>query len=331
MKVLEAISIGKRFGRPEANEDNLVVMPHAGYSVIDGVTDRNGTRYGGMLAGQFASRAAGRAISRFLSDISDGSDHQALVEALTNAVAQGYRDSGRYELARADQTIRAGCAAVVALIRGDQLEVVSVGDSGVRLNGTKLIQGLKPLDDVTSRLRRETWRLFEERGMSSEECDRLASSVTWKGTRNQPPELATSDPDMREQIERQALAVNRDALPDVPEAELLELIHNGIIYGQGKFQNAEDLKLGYGVIDGFAVPSRYIETFSMPLAEVETIELFSDGYFSPGKGFGVAAWEKEFERVEHEDPHKIGRYMSTKGSTREALTDDRTYLGVRLR
>ena len=63
---------------------------------------------------------------------------------------------------------------------------------------------------------------------------------------------------------------------------------------------------------------------------VETIEMYSDGYFSVPSGFGVAAWEEEYRRVEQEDPHKIGRYMSTKGSTDISLTDDRTYLGIRL-
>jgi hypothetical protein len=64
---------------------------------------------------------------------------------------------------------------------------------------------------------------------------------------------------------------------------------------------------------------------------VETIELFSDGYFKLGDGFGVAAWEQAFREVEAEDLHKIGRYMSTKGTTATVLTDDRSYLGVRLR
>ena len=62
----EAFSLGKKFGQPEANEDSFVVIPGAGYAVIDGVTDRTGTRYAGMLSGQFASRTVKRATERFL-------------------------------------------------------------------------------------------------------------------------------------------------------------------------------------------------------------------------------------------------------------------------
>jgi hypothetical protein len=117
----------------------------------------------------------------------------------------------------------------------------------------------------------------------------------------------------------------------VPEAEFLELIHNGIAHGQGNFQNVTEPVLGYGGLDGFFVPERYIETRSYRLADIETIELYSDGYFRPGDAFGVESWEKAFRDVEAEDPHKIGRYLSTKGTTELALTDDRTYLGVRLK
>jgi len=335
MKSLEAFTFGKRIGQPEANEDRLVIMPGTGYAVIDGVTDRNGTKYGGMLAGRFASYAAGLALTDFLTGLAAGKrgydGPEALIAVLTEALANGYRSAGVYDRARTDWTVRAGCAATIAFFYEGQMNIVAVGDSGVRINGGRVIQGLKPLDDVTSRLRQVSWRYFEARGVTDNECEKLAASVTWKGTRNQPDSLPTASAEFRAAIEAQALQANREALPDVPEDELLELIHNGIANGQGKFQNATDLALGYGVIDGLPVPARYIDTASFKLSDVETIELFSDGYFSIAKLFGVAAWEAEFERVECEDPHKIGPYMSTKGTTATVLTDDRTYLGVRLR
>lgn len=335
MKSLEAFTLGKRVGQPELNEDSLVVVPDAGYAVIDGVTDRNGTRYNGMLAGRFASRAVARTFEGFLLGLADGSQSytgpEAFVALMTEAVAQGYRDGGVYKIARQDSSIRAGCAVVACFTVGESLEVVAVGDSGIRINGGTITQALKPLDDVTSRLRQEAWRYFEELGTSAEDCDRFAGSLTWRGTRHQPGDLPTARPEVRDEIEARALAVNRKALPNVPEWELVELVHGGIAHGQGQFQNAGDLALGYGVIDGFPVPAKFIEASSIPLNSVETIELFSDGYFQPAEGFGVAAWEAAFERVETEDPHKIGRYLSTKGSTASVLADDRTYLGVRLK
>lgn len=338
MKQLEAFSLGKKLSAPEANEDSLVIMPNLGYAVIDGVTDRNGTRYGGMLSGQFASRTVKAAIEKFMLAQGDASQPglqfagaQHFVDYLGAAIYAGYIANDAVEAVTSDWKQRGGCTVMAALIVGDRLEVVAVGDSGLRINGTDVLQVLKPLDDVTAIMRRETWNYFKALGRDTETCDRLAGSITWQGTRNQPQGSETADPAILAELESRSLKACRDHLPDIPVAEIEVLVQGGICYAQGDFQNVTAPALGYGGLDGFAVPPRFVETRSYALADVETIELFSDGYFKLGNGFGVAAWEEAFREVEAEDPHKIGRYMSTKGTTATVLTDDRTYLGVRLR
>jgi len=330
MKQLEAFTLGKKFGHPETNEDSFVALPDRGYAVIDGVTDRNGTRYDDKLSGRFASHIVRAAAERYFNALYEGGTYDgpvAFISAMTAALKQSYERLGVLDAVRDDWKIRAGCTIVAAIVVGDRLEIVAVGDSGIRVNGTDTLQVLKPLDDVTSLLRREAFRFYEARGLSIRQCDEYAASLTWPGTRH----AQSLDPADIAEIERRALAACQAHLPAVPEAELLELIHNGIAHGQGNFQNVTDRVLGYGGLDGFFVPERYIETRSYALADVETIELYSDGYFRPGDAFGVESWEKAFQDVEAEDPHKIGRYLSTKGTTELALTDDRTYLGVRLK
>jgi hypothetical protein len=336
MKHLEAFTLGKKFGHPEMNEDSLVIMPDTGYAVIDGVTDRNGTTYDGMLSGRFASRTVRRALETFL--LAQGRPGMAelhyrgpveLIAYLDKAIHAGYAANGALERAQADWKLRGGCTVMLAFCLGDRLEVVAVGDSGARFNGTDVFQVLKPLDDVTSILRSEAWRTFAARGHDAADCDRLSASLTWQGTRFQP--AGSPSADAIAEIEARALERCRRQLPRVPEWEFIELFHKGIAHGQGDFQNVTDRVLGYGGLDGFGVPEKYIETRSYRLADIESIELFSDGYFMPGEEFGVASWEKAFRQVEREDPHKIDRFPSTKGTTKAALTDDRTYLGVRLR
>jgi hypothetical protein len=78
------------------------------------------------------------------------------------------------------------------------------------------------------------------------------------------------------------------------------------------------------------VPDQHVLHLAFPVKDVEQLELFSDGYFKCGDDFGIASWEEAFREVEEADPHKIGPYMSTKGTTSSAYTDDRTYLGVQL-
>ncbi|UJQ94293.1 PP2C family serine/threonine-protein phosphatase [Mariluticola halotolerans] len=337
MKQLEAFTLGKKFGQPQTNEDSLVILPGLGYAVIDGVTDRNGTRYDDMLSGQFASRTVKRATELFLLAQQDPKQSdlyyngpEAFITYLSDCIKEGYRRHGVLDAVEADWKLRGGCTIMAALIIGDRLEVIAVGDSGIRINGTDTLQVLKPLDDVTAILRREAWHYFEAEGLDLEERNRLAGLLTWRGTRNQETGERTAQPEIIAIIEERAFKAASAHLSNVPEVELRELIEHGISYGQGNFQNVADRVLGYGGLDGFPVEPRFVESRTYALADVHTIELFSDGYFKLGDTFGVTAWEKAFAEVEAEDPHKIAAYMSTKGTTDIALTDDRSYLGVKL-
>ena len=338
MKQLEAFTLGKIVGQPEANEDSLVIVPGRGYAVIDGVTARNETRYGTMRPGQFASRTVQKATELYILAQGDSAQPAlhyrgavSFVSYLTEALRDAYAAHGRLDAVTADARLRGGCTIMAALIVGDRLEVAAVGDSGLRVNGTETLQVLKPRDDVTAILRREAWQFFAARGETEEACNRQAGLLTWQGTRHQPAGSPTAEAAVAAQIEARALAAVRAHLPDAPEDEVRLLIEGGIANGQGRFQNVVGPYLGYGGIDGFGIPERYVESRSYALADIETVELFSDGYFKLGDGFGVAAWEAAFAEVEAEDPHKIGRYMSTKGTTPTILTDDRSYLGVRLK
>ena len=53
--LIEAFSEAKDPSAPHANEDQFTILPGRAYAVIDGVTDRLGTRYRGMLSGQYAA------------------------------------------------------------------------------------------------------------------------------------------------------------------------------------------------------------------------------------------------------------------------------------
>ena len=338
MKHLEAFTLGKKFGHPEMNEDSLVIMPDMGYAVIDGVTDRNGTTYDGMLSGRFASRTVRRAIETFL--LAQGRPGMEnlhyrgpveFIAYLNEAIRAGYEKNGALEKAQADWKLRGGCTVMLAFCLGERLEVVAVGDSGARFNGTDLFHVLKPLDDVTAILRSEAWDYFATHGHGEADCDRFSGALTWQGTKFQKSGSPTADAAAITEIKARALERCRRQLPQVPDWEFMELIHKGIAHGQGDFQNVTDRVLGYGGLDGFGVPERYIETRSYRLADIDSIELFSDGYFLPGEEFGVASWEKAFQAVEREDPHKIGKFPSTKGTTKAMLTDDRSYLGVKLK
>lgn len=93
---------------------------------------------------------------------------------------------------------------------------------------------------------------------------------------------------------------------------------------QHVYQNNNDSPLGYGVIDGSPVPSKFIQTFTFNRSEIKSLELVSDGYYSafPDE-VSIDGYEALHKTIEQTDPNKSGAYASTK------LSDDRTVVIAR--
>jgi len=98
-----------------------------------------------------------------------------------------------------------------------------------------------------------------------------------------------------------------------------------LLKAQHVHQNNSDSPLGYGVIDGSPVPSKFIKTYTFKQSDITTLELVSDGYYGafPQENT-LDAYEALHETIERTDPHKCGEFASTK------LSDDRTVVIARL-
>lgn len=327
---IEAFSEGKDPAHPEANEDRFVVLPGRAYAVIDGVTDRLGTRYDGMLAGQYGAVLVKEALEEILGRRDHGiADARALLPRLTAVIAAAYARHGTLEAARADTNRRFAATLALVMERPDAFELLLVGDSGVRLDLRHDIRQDKDLDLVTANARREAWAVIAARTADAATRERLSRRVTWGGTRQAVEGLEglLDDADLRA-IEEAAIAANRARLPHLPAADIAALVRGGIINAQGGYQNNAASILGYSCLDGFDVPLSFVHHARVPRASITAVELYSDGYFKGGDGFGIDAWERAFEEVERADPAKIGDHPSVKGTLGPIKADDRTYLGI---
>jgi len=328
--LIEAFSVAKDPSAPHANEDQLVILPGRAYAVIDGVTDRHGSRYDGMLSGQYAAVIVKRALEHMLSARDAPLDGIAIVRALTAAIADAYKGHSIAERVESERNLRFSAALALVLVQAETVDVILVGDSGVRINGELTFRVEKDLDLITSILRQQAWPIIGRKTSDPEKQEQLSRRVTWHGTRQPLDAVAdTLDADDLTRIESCAIAANLEALPHVARADIENLVRGGIVNAQGGYQNNASLQLGYPCIDGFEVPQHMIKIERLPRSEVQTVEIYSDGYFKPGEAFGVAAWEKAFAEAERDDPAKVLLYPSPKGSTSSLWADDRTYLGVR--
>jgi hypothetical protein len=328
--LIEAFSEAKNPAAAHANEDRFVILPGRAYAVIDGVTDRLGTRYNGMLSGQYDATIVKSALEFALSGPDAPAAPAELIPILTQAIANAYRHHDILDRAREDWNHRFSATLAIAMIDDDAVEIALVGDSGVRINGERILQVDKDLDVITSTLRQQAWPVIGQNTGDPAVQETMSRRVTWFGTRQKAQDLAQvlTVEDIAE-IERRAIEANVRALPHVPRVEIETLVRGGIVNAQGAYQNKTDTILGYSALDGFDVPLALVHIERIPRSGIETIELFTDGYFKPGAGFGVASWEEAFREVERDDPAKVLHYPSPKGSTAQHWADDRTYLGIR--
>ena len=325
---LEASSLSRDPARAEANEDAFVVLPGRAYAVIDGVSDRTGMRYDGELSGRHAARLVAGTLERLL--LGAAPPVESIVPTLTAALNEAYRRHGTLEAARADWGARLCCTLALALFAGGRLHLLLVGDSGIRLNGREVLQMPKDIDRITASLRSHAWHRVGDSDPVVR--DHVARQVTWRGVTQDAaplaPHLAAAD---LTAIAAAAEAECVTALPHVPRGDVVHLLKHGIVGAQGDYQNNPESVLGYACLDGFTVPRTLMRITTVEARGVETLELFTDGYFRPGDTMGLAAWEAAHAQVEAEDPAKVTTYRSTKGSTPVRWADDRTYVGVSLR
>ena len=329
--LIEAFSQAKDPAAPRANEDRFVILPGRAYAVIDGATARTGARYDGMLSGQYAAVTTKAALESVLGQTDAPLDDGfAIVRAVTDALAGAYHRHEMYERARHERHNRFSATMALVTLHGEHADVTLVGDSGIRLNGERVMQVEKDLDLITSTLRQQAWPVIAEVTEDTELRETLSRRITLHGTRQPLDALSPYlDATHLARIEEMSLAANAAKLPHVPLADIQNLVTGGIVNAQGGYQNEAGMILGYSCLDGFAVPESLVYRERISRDALGTIELFSDGYFTPGDAFGVSSWEAKFAEVERKDPHKVLSYLSPKGSTRDAFADDRTYLGVR--
>jgi hypothetical protein len=326
--LIEAFSEAKNPAEPAANEDALLILPDRAFAVIDGVSDRTGQRYDGMLAGRYAARLVQARLSTLLGGTGALPDAETIVTDLTACIAAEYARFGMAEKVAADWGGKIACTLALVLLRPDTLEVVLIGDSGVRLDGHRTLRLEKDVDRITALLRRYAWRAAAARTEEATERERVSRRVAFQGTGQDPAGVAPllSAGDLTE-IRARAMAACAAELPHLPMEEVATLVERGIVGGQGRHQNNGASPLGYSCLDGFTIPRSFMKVEQV--TGTRTVELFTDGYFRPGDGFGVAAWETAFRAVEAEDPAKLGRYLSPRGSTEGTWADDRSYLGAR--
>ncbi|MGV0819509.1 hypothetical protein [Martelella sp. AMO21009] len=320
---IECLSISKYLNSDRPGDDVPFVLPDRCYAVFDGATDVNGSQIGGVGSGRFAALTAAGSLASLFSRHAPGAlSTDEIVSAINDDLAAALANES------ALQGRKVGASTTMALMEtvGENLRFTLIGDSGIRINGEEVFQGLKPVDDIMSAGRVALYFLLRDR---NDGCDLEAESRrgVFHGFDAATPGLISAD--------ESAVLIDRaaDMLKGNLDDDLLQyvapMLKAGIAKGQYRYANDPDHPLGYAVINGTRSRGHGLMSFERPTVSVRSVELFSDGYLELPDEVSLAAWEETAARIEREDPLKIGKYPGVKGSNASQHFDDRTVIVLR--
>ncbi|MSP49221.1 MAG: hypothetical protein EXQ95_07830 [Alphaproteobacteria bacterium] len=331
MTRIEALTEAKDPARPETNEDRIVILPGRAYAVIDGATDKSGKRWDGLTGGQIAAATVAETVTALAVSGEPAPSGRELVGRIAGAIRAHYVRLGIEAEAEADPLGRFSATLALALAVPGGWRLYRIGDSGIRLNGTDTLIEESALDPVYSLFRAALWRRFVALGLPVDEVDRRSRLRLVEGATHPSEDAALAAEARDEAIER---VVARS--PFLDAGEIRQILDRGLTRqsdyrgDDGHIYRGREHPLGYGPLDGWPIPDRFIHVDNRTAEAVRTVELFTDGYYGIASAPRVADWEDWLEAVQREDPHRVGRFASTKGSAPGRNADDRSVVIVDL-
>jgi hypothetical protein len=243
-------------------------------------------------------------------------DPQVWLVAMNAAIRDGLLNLGVPQA-------RVSTTAAMALPIGSDMHFLMVGDSGLRINGHDITHMTKDVDRLFTQVRLATRALLRLQGLQGDDLEAATRELVFKGL-DPSRQTAFSRAQVEQIVDQVIMACQGQLMPDAMDC-LPDMVSRGIAGGQYQFANQSGHSLAYASVDGSQTRGKDLLYFSRPMADVQSIELFTDGYMScPQGGVSVMDWEANFAKDEAQDPEKIGRYAGVKGSTQAYFSDDRT-------
>ncbi len=323
---IEAFTEAKDPARPDTNEDRIVILADRAYAVADGATDKSGKRWNGMTGGQIAAETVARVVTELAISGDPPPSGRDLATRIAAAIRTHYVRFGIEADAEADPLGRFSATLALALRTSSGWRLYRIGDSGIRLNGDEVLLDESALDPIYSLFRAALWHRLATR-LPIDEVDRLARQYLVDGAAH-----SSDDATLIAESRTEAVAKAIARFPALDAGEIGGILDRGLRrqtdWRDQHLYRDRDHPLGYGPLDGWPIADRFIHVDDRPAAYVRSIELFTDGYYGVAPGPSVASWESWIGMIQREDPHRIGRFASTKGSMPGRNADDRSVIVV---
>ncbi len=318
----EAFTQSKYRTTSEPGDDCVLLVPGVMAAVLDGATDPLGKQKNGVSPGKFAAETIAQACTRLFMDRQNTKlSADEIVRHLSDELAIRIKQMGF--VGSPSTTLS------LILFLPDSIRLIGVGDSGIRINGDRVYRHAKLIDDVSATSRIAVFSILKQRLEDRDVLEQLARQAAFLGFDN----LRNSD-------------LKNGILTKDDIAEVISLVQSKFMeYGmandikdflvsgiktQNRFANLADHPLGYSSLNGQEPSMADVIDERIELSQIQTIEVFSDGYLGLPQNTSVADWEAMHRDIEREDFHKTDDFPSVKGSMSTEFFDDRSIVSIQL-
>ena len=297
-------------------DDVPFILPGIAIGLFDGATDAKGALINSTPAGRMAALNAAECAAQLLTPPENRKmPARELVNKLSTLYAKSFE---KYSLSPLPATTLA-----LAIDCGENWRFFCLGDSGIRINGSETLRHTKLIDDVATFARVALFHDLSKRLPDLDSAEMAARRVIFLGFDD-----AVKDGILGRQLADNIIAQTIVALSLQNEGAIVgDFLAAGICM-QYRFANEVGNSLCYDVLaDGTPQIGDWVDALR-PKEDVQSIEVFSDGYAKLPDNPTVAAWEAAFEATDREDFHRISEYATVKGGTEHEFFDDRTVVIV---
>jgi hypothetical protein len=311
---IELVNHAKYRAPGRQGDDVPLILPGVVFGIFDGATDAHGTVMDGIGMGRVAALTVAQATAALLLDPAARRLPLAKIIAyLSNALSA--------RCAPLSVPIAPSTTVALAIDCGDVWRFITLGDTGIRLNGTEVLFHEKIIDAVSTHAR---VALFQHFATTMDDPDTIEAATRrgiLLGLDNAVAEQHLTAAQMDDIIGKAAKSNGLDHAIDDVRAFL-----RGGIRVQHKLANGTGNALNFDSMNGTIPGLSEVVDEVRAKEDVHSIEIFTDGFPVRPRDISAAAWEQAFTAAEDSDFHKIGAFATVKGSTSTEYFDDRTVL-----
>ena len=297
-------------------DDVPFILPGIAIGLFDGATDAKGALINSTPAGRMAALNAAECTAQLLIPPENRKlPARELVNKLSTLYAKSFEKHSVSPLPATTLALAIDC--------GENWRFFCLGDSAIRVNGSETLRHTKLIDDVSTFARVALFHDLSKRLPDLESAEMAARRGIFLGF-DDAVEKGIMGHELADNIITETIV--RLSLQN--EGAIVRAFLTAGICMQYRFANEVGNSLCYDVLaDGTPQIGDWVDVWR-PKEDVQTIEVFSDGYAKLPDNPTVAAWEAAFEATDKQDFQRISEYTAVKGGTENEFFDDRTVVIV---